>query len=223
MEEPTVPLPSDVIRLLVETNPKRLGSASYKRFSLYVDGITVAQYVEAVRAQIGDSEAKNCALHLQFDSDPRRGFIRIERVGRPLSVSRSASMSYGRRRAKAIGSTRLGRSSARSREAANARRSSGITDGSRSDALLDEELVRAYCANFLGYWNVSSRFWFIGEQEGGGKDFEEAQRRLNAWRSLGSPALADSAQFHRKIGLDWHGAGATSSQRGNLSLVSCLQ
>jgi len=98
MEEPTVPLSSDVIRVL-KKNPKRPGSMSYKRFSVYVDGMTVAQYFDAVRAQIGASEVRNCTLDLQFDSDPERGYIRIERDGRPVSVRRSPAMSYGRRRA----------------------------------------------------------------------------------------------------------------------------
>lgn len=39
-------LPVPIIRLLVEDNPKRLGSASYRRFSYYEDGITVEQYLE---------------------------------------------------------------------------------------------------------------------------------------------------------------------------------
>ena len=37
----------DTITLLVAENPKRPGSASYERFALYQDGMSVAEYLEA--------------------------------------------------------------------------------------------------------------------------------------------------------------------------------
>lgn len=37
-------LPHPIIRLLVEDNPKRLGSSAYTRFTHYEDGITVEEY-----------------------------------------------------------------------------------------------------------------------------------------------------------------------------------
>ena len=36
-----------VITVLAEGNPKRAGSASYERFELYKDGMTVGEYIEA--------------------------------------------------------------------------------------------------------------------------------------------------------------------------------
>ena len=37
-------LPEPIIRLLVDDNPKRLGSAAYTRYTFYDDGITVNEY-----------------------------------------------------------------------------------------------------------------------------------------------------------------------------------
>jgi hypothetical protein len=48
IDHPTAPLSSDMIRLLVKKNPKRPGSKSYDRFSLYKDGMTITQYIDAV-------------------------------------------------------------------------------------------------------------------------------------------------------------------------------
>ena len=89
-------VPSDVIRLLRNENPKKLGSKSRLRFACYRDGMTVAQYVDAVRVRLGSDQAKGCLLDLQWDSDPKRSFIRIERGGRPIALRRTASMSYDR-------------------------------------------------------------------------------------------------------------------------------
>jgi hypothetical protein len=74
---------------------------------------------------------------------------------------------------------------------------------------LDDELLSSHCQNFFGYGNFASRFWFIGKQEGGGKDFAEATRRLRAWDALGRPALTDLDRFHREIG-DGRWTGTTA-------------
>jgi hypothetical protein len=109
----TDPLPSDVIRLLRDENPKRVGSKSYLRFNCYRDGMTVAQYLGAVRSALSDVEAKKCLLDLQWDSDPKRDSIRIERNGMPIALRRTDSMSYGRtRRAPPL----VGRSAGRDEE-----------------------------------------------------------------------------------------------------------
>jgi len=46
----TAPAPKEqTIKLLVTANPKKPGSASAKRYSLYQDGMTVSAYKEAVK------------------------------------------------------------------------------------------------------------------------------------------------------------------------------
>ncbi len=47
---------AQVIRLLVKENPKREGSKSFPRYALYRDGMTVAEYLEAVE-KLGGSSA----------------------------------------------------------------------------------------------------------------------------------------------------------------------
>ena len=206
---PIAPLSSDMIRLLVKKNPKRPGSKSYDRFSLYMDGMTIAQYIDAVRTQMGDGEAAKCMLDLQWDSDPGRAFIRVERAGRPVGLHRSASMSRGKRATETSVSTRSVQSSAPSRQSVMIGESATPHRVIPPVSLLDGNLVQAYCENFLGYGNFSAPFWFIGEQEGGGEKLQEAQRRLAAWRSLGSPSLADCEHFHREISENrWHGVAA---------------
>jgi hypothetical protein len=90
------PTASDTIRLLVSDNPKR--GKSRLRFACYHNGMTVAQYIDAVRNRLGNNEAEKCLLDLQWDSDPKRNFIRIERNGTPVALRRTDSMSYGRTR-----------------------------------------------------------------------------------------------------------------------------
>ena len=41
------PLAKQTITVLAEKNPKRMNTASYNRFALYRDGMTVAEYLEA--------------------------------------------------------------------------------------------------------------------------------------------------------------------------------
>ena len=38
---------SSIIKLLVTDNPKRKDTLSFTRFALYVDGMTIAEYVKA--------------------------------------------------------------------------------------------------------------------------------------------------------------------------------
>lgn len=98
MDHETEAMPSDVIRLLHVENPKRVGSKSRLRFACYHNGMTVAQYIDAVRSKLGSDEAKKCLLDLQWDSDPKRHFIRIERNGTLIALRRTEAMSYGRTR-----------------------------------------------------------------------------------------------------------------------------
>ncbi len=65
-----------IIRLLVTENPKT--GKSRARFACYRDGMTTAQYENAVRDALGPDEARNCGPDLKWDSDPKRRFIRME-------------------------------------------------------------------------------------------------------------------------------------------------
>ncbi len=74
---------SDVIKVVADSNPKRNGSKSRFRFACYRDGMSVAEYRQAVGRERGDYEAGKCTLDLRWDSE--RHYIRIERNGRPLN------------------------------------------------------------------------------------------------------------------------------------------
>ena len=84
------PNSSDVIRVLVKENPKRGGSKSRARFDCYEDGATVADYESTLRNRLGDAEARKHKLDIQWDLD--RDFIRVERDGKPMSLSISLSL-----------------------------------------------------------------------------------------------------------------------------------
>lgn len=56
-----------IIRLLVEDNPKRLGSAAYRRFSFYEDGMTVEQYLD------------RGGIHADLKWDEEHRYIKLER------------------------------------------------------------------------------------------------------------------------------------------------
>jgi hypothetical protein len=86
------PMASDTIRLLATDNPKR--GKSRLRYDCYRDGMTVGEYKETVRKRLGDLEAKKCKGDLQWDSDPKRNFIRIERNGKPVTLSIAPSRQH---------------------------------------------------------------------------------------------------------------------------------
>ncbi|MBY0612140.1 MAG: hypothetical protein K2P80_08140 [Beijerinckiaceae bacterium] len=64
----------DVIRVLIDHNPK-IGK-SYFRFDCYRDGMTIADYRNAVRDRLGDVEAQKFKRDIRWDSD--RNFIRAQ-------------------------------------------------------------------------------------------------------------------------------------------------
>jgi hypothetical protein len=79
------PVPSDVIRLLAEDNPKRVGSKSYRHHECYHDGMTFGEYEVAVCERLGDAEMRKCKADVKWDSD--RNFIRLVRGGQPIDLS----------------------------------------------------------------------------------------------------------------------------------------
>jgi len=87
MDQDTQPLPTDVIRVLATENPRRYGTKSYRRFECYTGGMTVSEYEEEVRQQLGEAEARKCLNDLKWDSDRDRSIIRLERNGKPIELS----------------------------------------------------------------------------------------------------------------------------------------
>lgn len=61
-------------------------------------------------------------------------------------------------------------------------------------------LLDQYLATFAGYGNHSAAVWFIGMEEGGGRDVNELQRRLAAWDARGRQPLEDLSEFRRAFG-----------------------
>ena len=64
----------DIIRLLAPNNPK-IGLSRF-RFECYRDGMTFAEYEQAVRSKLGDREAKKCRADIRWDLE--RNLIRLE-------------------------------------------------------------------------------------------------------------------------------------------------
>jgi hypothetical protein len=145
MDEATSPQATDVIRLRVTDNPKRVGSKSWLRFALYADRMTVGQYIDAVQNQFGDVEAGRCLQDLQWDSDPNRAFICIERNGKAITLRRTPSMSYGRTRAPGPSRKFSPPGLGYTRTAA----SLPPWSQSNSSVKLDDGLLASYCENFL--------------------------------------------------------------------------
>nr|WP_314899159.1 hypothetical protein [uncultured Deefgea sp.] len=61
------------------------------------------------------------------------------------------------------------------------------------------ELIDRFLHNFFGYGNLKAPIWFIGMEEGGGKDLAEAQARIEAWQRLGAGDVIDLVTYHRVI------------------------
>lgn len=69
---PPVHADDDVISVMCGKNPKRPGSSAHERFSLYRDGMTVKEYLEACAALQGGSPAK---YRMDLHWDHERHFI----------------------------------------------------------------------------------------------------------------------------------------------------
>ena len=74
---------------------------------------------------------------------------------------------------------------------------------------LDEELLKTYTENFLGYGSHASPYWFVGIEEGGGRSPGEVRCRLTTWHSRGERELENLAEFSMSIGQSqWFGDDA---------------
>lgn len=69
---------------------------------------------------------------------------------------------------------------------------------------IDPVTTKEYIQKYFGYGNLSSPYWFIGKEEGGGKDATENIHRIELWRELGSNQTNDMYDFHRKLGFTDH-------------------
>jgi len=66
--------------------------------------------------------------------------------------------------------------------------------------MLSTEILKEYIATFYGYGNwVTSKFWFIGIEEGGGNKIENVEKRLESWELLGKHDLIDCYDHHWKM------------------------
>jgi hypothetical protein len=66
--------------------------------------------------------------------------------------------------------------------------------------MLDPILLNEYCKTFLGYGNVNSPIWYIGQEEAGGHCIQEIQNRLLLWsEQFGKSSIVDAAEFHRQL------------------------
>ena len=85
------------------------------------------------------------------------------------------------------------------------------------------EALDDYIAKFAGYGNLGAPLWFIGMEEGGGKDVLELERRVRAWAARGRLPLEDLAGFHHVIGASEYFLPPYPLQRTWRSLCRTLQ
>ena len=62
---------------------------------------------------------------------------------------------------------------------------------------LNDNLLQQFAETFFGFGNLRHPLWFIGMEEGGGRDYWEIERRLSVWNQR-PQALVDLVEFHRK-------------------------
>ena len=71
-----------------------------------------------------------------------------------------------------------------------------ISNGKLDDALLEE-----FMTGFYGYGDWDAKVWFVGMEEGGGKDIAEIDKRLRTWEQLGKNELVDVCVYLSTIGV----------------------
>ncbi len=85
------------------------------------------------------------------------------------------------------------------------------------------DALQAYMASFAGYGDLRAPLWFVGMEEGGGRDVDELARRVDAWDVRGRQRLEDLAGYHRAIGMSRHFAAPFPLQRTWGPLARVLQ
>jgi hypothetical protein len=56
---------------------------------------------------------------------------------------------------------------------------------------IDESLLTRYMEGFIGFGDLEAKYWFIGIEQGGGKDCAELAKRLKTWNDLGRGEAVD--------------------------------
>ena len=69
---------------------------------------------------------------------------------------------------------------------------------------LNDTLLQNFMSGFYGSGNLLGDYWFVGMEEGGGNDLDQATKRLNAWVELGRKELVDICEFHLKINFPYY-------------------
>jgi len=67
---------------------------------------------------------------------------------------------------------------------------------------VDHEDLENYIRNFFWYWNLTSKMWFIGMEEGGLKNEEELETRIDTWKKLKENSTGNVLsvkEFHQQI------------------------
>ena len=67
---------------------------------------------------------------------------------------------------------------------------------------ISPELIKDFIANFYGYGNLKSKYWFISLEEGGGKQEQEVIARIESWNLRGRKTVEDCKSFHQSIGVN---------------------
>ncbi|MBC5795702.1 hypothetical protein H5968_11220 [Sphaerospermopsis sp. LEGE 00249] len=69
-----------------------------------------------------------------------------------------------------------------------------------SQQFLDDELLQRRIEKFYGYGNYEGKYWFIGMEERGAENFEDANLRINTWANRGQQEIDDVAEYHEDMG-----------------------
>lgn len=72
------------------------------------------------------------------------------------------------------------------------------------DYPISKDLLTNFMSGFYGYGNLNSPYWFIGKEEGGGKEMEENFRRVLLWDDLGKEKTVDLIDYHKGLSFTEH-------------------
>lgn len=65
---------------------------------------------------------------------------------------------------------------------------------------VSKQLLSEFMSGFFGYGNLNAPYWFIGKEEGGGKDLDENFRRIQSWEYFSKQTTVDLIDYHFKLG-----------------------
>jgi hypothetical protein len=69
----------------------------------------------------------------------------------------------------------------------------------------DEQLLRDFASQFLGYGSLESKLWLIGPEAGGGNDIEEVYDRAQVWARRDRKEIENLHSYHADLTpkVDW--------------------